>query len=105
MRKRANQNINFAIVLRVQGLLLLIEAAFMLLPLGVSWIYDEPASLRAFIYSVAITAGAGAIMAFGIHPHNTSMHKREGLMLTGIIWVFFSLFGMLPYLFTNTLEH
>ncbi len=105
MRKRANQNINFAIVLRVQGLLLLIEAAFMLLPLGVSWIYDETASLRAFIYSVAITAGAGAIMAFGIHPHSTSMHKREGLMLTSIIWVFFSLFGMLPYLFTNTLDN
>ena len=32
MLKRSNQNINFAIVLRVQGLLLLIEAAFMLLP-------------------------------------------------------------------------
>ena len=105
MPRRANQHINFAIVLRVQGWLLLIEAAFMLLPLGVSWFLDEPTALRAFIYSTAITAGAGAIMAFGIKPRTSSMHKREGLMLTAIIWVFFSLFGMLPYLFSDTFNN
>jgi len=105
MRKQSNQNINFPIVLRMQGWLLLIEAAFMLLPLGVSWLYDEPTSLRAFIYSTAITAGVGAAMAFGIRPRSTSMHKREGLMLTAIIWVFFSVFGMLPYLFSDTFNN
>ena len=94
MHKREKQHINFAIVLRMQGWLLLIEAAFMLLPLGISCLYNESTSLWAFIYSTAITAGAGALMAFGIRPKSNSMHKREGLMLTAIIWVFFSLFGM-----------
>ena len=102
MKKRSNQNINFAIVLRMQGWLLLIEAAFMLLPLAISWYFDEPSSLRAFIYSTLITAATGAAMAFGIKPHSKSMHKREGLMLTAIVWVFFSVFGMLPYLFSET---
>ena len=105
MPGRANQHINFAIVLRMQGWLLLIEAAFMLLPLIVSWVYHEDTSLRAFIYSTAITAGVGACMAFGIKPRIKSMHKREGLMLTAIIWVFFSLFGMLPYLFSDTFNN
>ena len=105
MRKRSNQHINFAIVMRLQGWLLLIEAAFMLLPLVVSWWFDEPTSLRAFIYSAAITAGIGALMAFGIKPSSTSMNKREGLILTAIIWVFFSLFGMLPYLFSDTFDN
>ena len=105
MPKRDNQNINFAIVLRMQGWLLLIEAAFMLLPLVVSLYYNEASSLRAFIYSTAITAGAGMLMVFGIRPKSTSMHKREGLMLTAIIWVFFSLFGMLPYLFSETFNN
>ena len=91
--------------MRMQGWLLLIEAAFMLFPLVISWIYEEQTSLMAFIYSTAITAGAGAAMAFGIKPRNTSMHKREGLMLTAIIWVFFSLFGMLPYLFSDTFNN
>lgn len=105
MPKRTNQNINFAIVLRMQGWLLLIEAAFMLLPLAVSWWYNETMALRSFIYSAIITAGAGAAMAFGIKPRSTSMHKREGLMLTAIIWVFFSVFGMLPYLFSETFNN
>ena len=105
MFKRSNQNINFAIVLRMQGWLLLIEAAFMLMPLAVSLWFEEPTAVRSFIYSAAITAGAGALMAFGIRPRSTSMHKREGLMLTAIIWVFFSVFGMLPYLFTDTFNN
>ena len=105
MHKREKQHINFAIVLRMQGWLLLIEAAFMLLPLGISCLYNESTSLWAFIYSTAITAGAGALMAFGIRPKSKSMHKREGLMLTAIIWVFFSLFGMLPYLFSDTFNN
>lgn len=105
MHKREKQHINFAIVLRMQGWLLLIEAAFMLLPLGISSLYNESTSLWAFIYSTAITAGAGALMAFGIRPKSNSMHKREGLMLTAIIWVFFSLFGMLPYLFSDTFNN
>ena len=105
MPKHINQNINFPIVLRMQGWLLLIEAAFMLLPLAVSIYYKENSSVWAFIYSVGITAAAGAIMAFGIRPHSSSMHKREGLMLTAIIWVFFSMFGMLPYLFSDTFNN
>ena len=40
MHKREKQHINFAIVLRMQGWLLLIEAAFMLLPLGISCLYN-----------------------------------------------------------------
>ena len=105
MPKHINQNINFPIVLRMQGWLLLIEAAFMLLPLAVSIYYKESSSMWAFIYSAGITAAAGAGMAFGIRPHSSSMHKREGLMLTGIIWVFFSMFGMLPYLFSDTFNN
>ena len=105
MSRLANQNINFAIVLRMQGWLLLIEAAFMLLPLAVSWWFGESTAMQAFIYSTLITAGAGAGMAFGIKPRSKSMHKREGLMLTAIIWVFFSLFGMLPYLLSYTFNN
>ena len=105
MPKHTSQNINFAIVMRMQGWLLLIEAAFMLLPLGISQLFHEATATRAFLYSSAITAGVGALMAFGIRPRSKSMHKREGLMLTAIIWVFFSLFGMLPYLFSDTFNN
>jgi len=102
MPKTLSQNINFRIVLRMQGWLLLIEAAFMLLPLGIAWWFHEQSTMVAFTASAAITAVAGSLMAFGIKPRSTTMRKREGLLLTSIIWIFFSAFGMLPYLFSET---
>ena len=82
MAKRSNQHINFAIVLRMQGWLLLIEAAFMLLPLIVSWLYDETTALWSFIYSTAITAGADYIVTEDSHfnhlkkiPYNSPSNK------------------------------
>lgn len=98
-------NINIAVVLRMMGWLLMIEAAFMLIPIGVGAAYSERLSMMSFVYSFLITGGAGALMTFGIHPHSTDMHKREGLLLTAIVWVFFSFFGMLPFLFDGTLSN
>ncbi len=96
--------LNFPVVLRVQGWLQFIEAAFMLMPAAVSWYYDDMTSLLAFVVSSVITAAAGLLMTMGLKPGNHAvMRRREGLLLTAIIWVFFSLFGMLPFLISGTL--
>lgn len=95
------QNINVPIVLRVLGWLLLIEGGYMLLPLCVSACYGETQTAEAFLYSALLTGGVGAVMAFGIHPKNLKMGSREGLLLTAIIWAFFSAFGMLPFLLSG----
>ena len=101
---RTRANINLLVVVRMMGWLLMIEAVFMAVPLIVSLIYDETESVKAFLYSTLITAGSGALMTFGIHPRHTEMHRREGLMLTAGVWLIFSLFGMLPFLFDNALS-
>ena len=101
IRRRAN--INLLVVLRMMGWLLMIEALFMLIPLIVGFVYGEMESVRSFSLSALITAGSGALMTFGLHPHNTEMHRREGLLLTASVWVFFTIFGMLPFLFDNAL--
>ncbi|MBR6283931.1 MAG: TrkH family potassium uptake protein [Muribaculaceae bacterium] len=103
MSRRLTQNINFPITLRVLGLLLVIEAAFMSLPLAVALFYGESSTAWAFFYTTLATAGVGALMTFGIKPKSSSMRKREGLILTASIWVIFSLFGMIPFLITGTL--
>lgn len=103
MTRRRVNNINILVVLRMMGWLLMIEAAFMAVPLLVGIAYGEESSVEAFLYSALITLGSGALMTFGIHPRNTEMHRREGFLLTAIVWLFFSLFGMLPFLFDNAL--
>ena len=89
--------INISAILRLLGILLLIEAAFMCLPLIVSFAYDEAATAESFIYTILITAGCGT-MAVVFPTKNNDMGKREGFLLTGLSWAVFSLFGMLPFM-------
>lgn len=91
------KNVNILMVMRVVGWLMLFESAFMLIPLATALIYSEQ-DYRAFLWAIAITAATGSVMAYAIRPHNTDMAKREGFLLTALVWVVFSTFGMIPFL-------
>lgn len=98
---RDSRKINYPMVVRVIGFLLLIEAAFMLTPAVTAMICGENGAMRAFGISTAITAAAGAVFCW-IRPTHTDMGRREGFLLTASIWVVFSLFGMIPYMLAPT---
>ena len=92
--------INFRMLLRVIGWLLVIEAFFMLAPCIVGFIYSEHSGLQ-FLICIGITIGSGVGMV-SLRPKNKDMGKREAIILTGLTWVVLSLFGMLPFLFCGT---
>lgn len=96
--------INFKIVARVIGFLLCFEALFMLLPLGVAIYYDE-SDIFAFVITIAITASLGLFSAFLFKKHSNQMGKREGFLIVSTSWVFFSLFGMLPFLIHGDIKN
>ncbi len=93
--------INFGLVLKVMGQLMLVEAAFMLLPLVVCLAMNE-GDWKAFAYTVALTTVTGCALNFGIRPSNHLLGRRDGLLLASVAWVVFSIFGMLPFLFCGT---
>lgn len=93
--------VNFPILLRVTGWLMMIEAAFMLIPLVVCVVYQENDYL-AFLVAVAVTGVSGLMMTTLIKPARTDMAKREGFLLTALVWVVFSLFGMIPFVLSQT---
>lgn len=97
MQKKISNGINLPMILRVIGWLLMIEAAFMAAPLLTGLIYGED-NLTAFICTIAATGGTGFAMTFFIRPSHTDMGKREGFLLTALVWVVFSAFGMLPFI-------
>lgn len=99
---RNTRHINFGMLLRVVGWLLMIESAFMLLPLLTCLIYGERADAIAFAITLGLTLVAGAAMTFLIRPSHTSMAKREGFLLTALVWVVFSFFGMIPFMLSDT---
>ncbi|MBQ2290641.1 MAG: TrkH family potassium uptake protein [Paludibacteraceae bacterium] len=83
-------------VFRTMGALLLLEALFMAISMGVSLWYNE-ADSDVFLVSTIITLLAGFIGIFIGRRAESRMGEREGYFIVAMVWVVFSLFGMLPY--------
>ncbi|MCM1292900.1 MAG: TrkH family potassium uptake protein [Bacteroides sp.] len=93
--------INYSLVFRVIGWLLMIEAAFMVLPMIVGFYYGESDAI-AFVISASATFIGGAALTICCRGGRHDMGKHEGFLLTALVWVAFSLFGMLPFLIGPT---
>lgn len=98
MKHSRRSIINVKMLLRVLGWLLNLEAGFMLIPLVASLLTSDGMA-RVFLISTVITAGAGlALSLLTPHPEH-DMSKRDGFMLTALVWIVFSFFGMIPFMF------
>lgn len=89
--------LNFARLLNVIGSLLWIEAFFMFLPVGVAFLYGEQDSSVLFICALVTAAAAAALRA--VEAPSPRMGQRESILLTASVWIFFSIFGALPFVF------
>lgn len=94
--------INFRFIANLMGRLLLIESGFLLLCVIVAFIYGE-SDLMAFFYTTVITLSAGFGMSYFIKIKDRVLAKKDGYFMVTMVWVVFSLFGCLPYIFGNTL--
>jgi len=83
-------------ILLVLGLLLVIEGVFMILSGGISWMYGE-FDLPYHFISAAICIGFGGIIAGVNWNAPKAIGKREGYLIVTLVWVVFSLFGLLPF--------
>jgi len=99
---KPNSVINIKIIIRMLGQLLIIESAFLLLSLVVSFIYREPDYL-AFIISFFITFICGAGTVYFTRNVDRDFGKREGYIIVSLVWVVFSLFGSLPFILSGAI--
>ena len=87
---------NTRMVFRTMGALLLIEAVFMAMALGVSLWYNE-ADNDVFLLSTIVTLLAGVVGLLVGRRAESRMGEREGYVIVAMVWVVFSAFGLLPY--------
>lgn len=93
---------NYGLVGRVFGNLLLVEAALFTIPLGISLYYQERAAILGFLVSMVITGIVG-FAASNLPTRSGRLRIRESLLIVTLGWVGASFFGSLPFVLSGSI--
>jgi trk system potassium uptake protein TrkH len=94
--------VNYKIIFHLMGLLLLCNGGFMFVATLVSFIYEDGITFKLFLAGL-VTIISGSLLMFTTKDHKKEIKKREGYIVVTFGWIFMSLSGMFPYLFTKTI--
>ena len=94
---------NIRLIANTAGYILWVEAAFLLLPLIVSFIYAD-GCWSTFLLCAAICFVVGTLLRL-CKAKRTNLHNRDGYATVALAWVLLTLFGALPYVFTGAIPH
>lgn len=95
---------NYKLVFRLLGRLLLMEAILMIPSLFVALIFRQNDAM-AFVYTILITAACGALPGFLLKPARRDLNARDGMAVAGLSWVILSFFGALPFVISGAIPH
>jgi trk system potassium uptake protein len=96
--------INFRIIARVFSILLIFEGVMMLLAALISIIYEDHTA-SSFFYSALITMLTGILAFTPVKDDDRHYGSREGHIIVAGIWIIFTLFGTMPFLFSGSIKH
>lgn len=86
---------NFSVIARVLGLLMMIFSFTLVPPMIVSVIYQD-GTLNAFIYALIITFGIGFIAWLPVRNHRQELKTRDGFIITVLFWLVLAFSGSVP---------
>ncbi len=95
-KKNSNSLINWKIISRILGILLLVEMGMFLLCAAISWGYGEKEAW-IFLLTAGINTAASALLFLLSRGAEKKVGKRDGYCIASLAWVLFALFGMLPF--------
>ena len=96
---------NKRLVIKVLGVLMLIEALAMLPSLGIGLIHKDPRDAKAMLYSMLPLIAAGLPMWLLAKPSENNMRAKEGFVIVALAWLQLSLFGALPFVFSGMIPN
>ena len=94
---------NIAVICRILGAALEVEAAFMTPALAISLYKNEWAAVAAFSATMALLLLCGVILR-SIKGERTEYYAREGFVTVGLTWLVLSLFGALPLYMSHSVS-
>lgn len=85
--------------------MLIVESFLMLSAAFIGELYRESVTSSIYI-SVAITFSFGVILRFiSFRKKGREITKREGFLTVTLVWIFLTVFGLLPYYLSGAISH
>ena len=91
---------NYGMIKRILGYVLLIEAICLTLPLICSLVYGEPHALPVWTLCICICLMLGIVLTLG-KPKSKQMFAKEGFVTVALSWIVISLFGAVPFVISG----
>ena len=96
--------LNFSIIGRIIGILLMFNGVFMILCLPISLFFKE-GDTNAILLSSGITSVFGSILWVINRGSSNDFKKREGYLIVVLGWLSMSFFGTLPYILSGAIDN
>lgn len=93
---------NYRMICRVLGAILLCLAGLLLLPLAAGLCYGE--NVLNFVISIAVAASAGVLLRL-LRPRDNRLFARDGFAIVGLGWILMSLIGALPFVISGSIPN
>ncbi|MDP1709089.1 MAG: TrkH family potassium uptake protein [Gammaproteobacteria bacterium] len=90
----------FTVIQRIMGLLLMLFSITMLPPLLLAYLAHEP-TLLAFLWSYGITLVSGALLWLPVRKVRKELRLRDGFVIVSLFWALLALFGALPFMLAH----
>ena len=99
------KRINTYFISNILGFILIVESMLMLLAAFIGELYNESATSSIYI-SVGITFSFGVLLRFiSFRKKGGETTKREGFLTVTLVWIFLTIFGLLPYYLSGAIPH
>ncbi len=96
---------NYKMMGKFIGLLLMVESIFMLPALLISLCRQERSSAMAFTAAIVILWGLGMLLRLFCRGAKKSFFAKEGLVCVGLGWLIMSLLGCLPFFLSGAIPN
>ena len=85
-------------VIRVLSMVIFIFGLTMLVPVGVSWVFQDGAA-RAFDEAILLTLGVGLVLWGFTRRNKRDLTIRDGFLMVALVWTVLPVFAALPLIF------
>ncbi len=90
----------FLVIQRIVGLLLMIFSSTMLPPMLVSIIYLD-GNFSSFVYTFAVTLITGMVLWLPVKNQRRELRLRDGFLVVVMFWTVLGLFGAIPFILAD----